>query len=241
MHQAFLKDVIVDLEKSIKLYDLRDHELVENLQPYAEALGTALGNWSAEKRMEFRGWVGGVGQDKGTMAFNEEIHKYISTFVPDGLKDFIEAREAGTRTQAFEQISQIEKTLKDTVFLILKRKHKDSSKKDAWWWLGVNPNTRDKVNKMINDSNGEEGDREDNFDFIDFHTTITKNWDVPWKDFLRMGLGNNQKTQTAWLVEINITRKFTDHDKGRYPTLDEVKKLREYNTCLQQQVKDINK
>jgi hypothetical protein len=129
--------------------------------------------------------------------------------------------------------------LKDSVFLILKRKFKDNPKKDAWWWLGVNPNTRDKVNKKINDSNGEEGDREDNFDFIDYHTTITKNWDVFSKVF-GFGPGNNQKTQTAWLVEINTTRKFTDHDKGRYPTVDEVKQLREYNSWLQNQVKNID-
>lgn len=236
-----LKDVITHLEaNNIKLFELHDHQLTEILQPYANALGTALGNWSDERRIEFRGWVGGVGQDKGTMTFNEEIHKCIPEFEPPGLKDYIEARDAGTRTQAFEQISQIEKILKDSVFPILKRKFKDNPKRDAWWWSGVNPNTIDKVTKKINDSRGEEGDREDNFDFIDYHTTIIKNWDVFGKVFA-YGSGNNQKTQTAWLVEINTIRKFTDHDKGRYPSLEQVRKLREYNSWLQSQIKNIPK
>jgi hypothetical protein len=163
--------------------------------------------------------------------FNEAIHKCFSKFEPPGLKDFIEAREAGTRVQAFELISQIEATLKKKIVLSLKNQFTNSQ--NTWWFVGVPKNVRKKVDDKINESDGAEGDREQNLDLIHYREIVLHNWSTFGKQF---GYGSgNPKTQTGWLVEVNNIRKYTDHHKERYPTLEEVKKLREYNDWLQGQ------
>ena len=230
-----LRDVFAHVEaQGSKLSDLGDHEVVQVIQPYAVALGNALANWSPEKRDEFRKLQGAAGQDEGTKLFEEEIFKVRCEFQPQGLMDFIEGRKQDTRTQAFKLISQIERNLKAAVIPFLKRKFSAYPKPDAWWWDGVPPKTREKVFKKMNDSAGEEGEREDNLDLIDYREILLHNW-ADFAKTMAFGKGS-KKDQTGWLEEVNKIRKFTDHHKHRHPLIDEVRKLQQYNAWLEGQI-----
>jgi len=216
--------------KGYNLIQLTNVELVDVIRPFGESLGEYLGNLSLDERKASRAaWRGGQGQTAGRRTFEKALHSGFPDFEPAGLKEFLELEAANTNKQAYDIIHRIEKNLKEIVLDSLKEEYGEG---DLWWYNGIPPAIRKKVNERIDEERGA-GEREDYFDLVDFRTIALKNWTI-FKDLLAYTNKGNKEKKTDWIVKINDMRKIVMHPaKGRIINWQQLSSLREYDAWLQ--------
>jgi DNA sulfur modification protein DndB len=193
--------------RRIQLADLDDDELVEAITPLAKLVGRHFANMSAEQMIQFRALRGVQGQTAGTRRLEQQINRVEASFDPPGLKEFLEREKAQTTTRAYEQIKSIEHILQATVVSELKSEF--GADGEEWWFAGVPKAVRKKVDDRRNEEGGKTGEREQNFDLIDYRPIILENWELFEVTFAR-GKGNKE-SRTKWIVEVNELRKPVMH------------------------------
>jgi DNA sulfur modification protein DndB len=167
---------------------------------------------TVEQMAQFRALRGVQGQTAGTRRLEQVINRAVPSFDPPGLKEFLEREKAQTTTRAYEQIKSIEHIVQATVIGELKNEF--GAEGEEWWFAGVPKNVRKKVDDRRNEDAGKSGDREQNFDLIDYRPTILENWELFEPTFAR-GKGNKEN-RTKWIVEVNDLRKPVMHaSKGQ--------------------------
>lgn len=234
-----LRSIFFHLEsvKRIKLADLDDEEVVEAITPLAELVGQYFGSMSAEQMALFRALRGVQGQTAGTRRLEQQINRSDPSFDPPGLKEFLEREKAQTTTRAYEQIKSIEHILQATVIGELKNEF--GADGEEWWFAGVPKQVRKKVDDRRNEEAGKTGEREQNFDLIDYRPIILDNWEL-FEGTLARGKGNKE-TRTKWIVEVNELRKPVMHaSRGQsLPiTEEQVAFLEEIQDWLKAQVEE---
>lgn len=226
-----LRSCLEHFEKSgVRLVNLSDEELTEKISPFADILGTELGNFTEGRRRDFRALRGGQGQSFGTRSCQEIIHSKMPEFDPPGLSEFITTKKAGTNDEGRKLIERIEQTIQGIILQMLKQEFKGAG--DAWWFNGVPAPVRKKVDDRINESDGKHGGREQNFDIIHYKEIVRHNWDL-FEQLLGYGKGGKDK-KTDWFNEINILRNIVMHpSKQQYLTLDQVERLKQLDSWIQ--------
>lgn len=218
----------------IKLIKLDNEELVKEILPYGETLGTYLGGLSEADRRSFRSLRGGQGQSTGTKRCQQAIHEKRPEFDPPGLKDFAELEKSGFNKKAREIIDRVEILLQKTIIEELKDNFGEDNKQ--WWFNGVPKSIRKKITERYEDDDGKRGTEECYFDLIDYRPVIIENWDIFEKLFASDERGNKEK-RTKWLVEINELRRIVSHaSSGVHVTAEQLSKLEEYEDWLNDQI-----
>jgi DNA sulfur modification protein DndB len=204
-----LRSIFSHLEsvKRIHLADLGDEEIVEAITPLSKHVGQYFASMSVEQMLLFRALRGVQGQTAGTRRLEQAVNRSDSSFDPPGLKDFLEREKAQTTTRAYEQIKSIEHILQATVIGELKNEF--GADGEEWWFAGVPKQIRKKVDDRRNEEAGKTGEREQNFDLIDYRPIILDNWEL-FEGTLARGKGNKD-TRTKWIVEVNELRKPVMH------------------------------
>ena len=217
--------------KGYNLIQMENVELVDVFKPYAKTLGEYLGTLSPEDRKASRAaWRGGQGQAAGRRTFEKALHSKFPSFQPSGLKEFLELEAANTNKKAYDIIHRIENNLKKIVLDSLKEEYVED---DLWWYNGVPPAIRKKVNERIDEDRGASS-REDSFDLIDFRTIALKNWTI-FKEILADDAKGNKEKKTEWIVKTNDMRKIVMHPaKGRFITWQQLSALEKYDALLQE-------
>lgn len=193
--------------KRVQLADLDDDELIEVITPLAQLVGRYFASMSAEQIAQFRALRGVQGQTAGTRRLEQQINRADASFDPPGLREFLEREKAQTTTRAYEQIKSIEYVLQATVVSELKSEF--GADGEEWWFAGVPKTVRKKVDDRRNEEAGKSGEREQNFDLIDYRPIILDNWELFEATFAR-GKGNKEN-RTKWIVDVNELRKPVMH------------------------------
>lgn len=210
-----------------------DGELVERLMPFGKGLGNFFARMSSEERQAFRQFQGVDGQTTGTRMCQEALQKEFPTFEPSGLTDWIERRKANTNDQARKIIERIEKILQDVILDKLKEEYDEDPVQ--WWFEGVPKSVRKRVDERINESDGQAGTREQNFDLTHYKDIIKTNWEL-FGDVFGYGKGNKDK-RTGWITEVNNMRNIVMHPSRReYLSFEKLGQLQSYMDWLDKQV-----
>jgi hypothetical protein len=132
--------------------------------------------------------------------------------------------------EARKVIDRIEKTLQDAVLSVLRQEFNQSP--TQWWFNGVPQKVRKRVDDKINESDGQAGEREQNFELIHYRDIITANWNL-FEDLLAQGKGSKDK-RTSWIYEINVMRNSVMHPSRReYLSDEKLNRLKELDSWLQ--------
>lgn len=234
---SVLRSVFQHLEgRGLRLTTLTSDELVSEIRPFADALGNYLGGLSSEERLRFRGGSRGVqGQTNGRRRCERALHDAIPEFEPTELKRHLELESAQTNEQAYAIIQTIERTLKSAVLDVLKVEFRGDS--NLWWYEGIPEKVRLKVTQRIEADKGALGDREDNFDLLDYRAIIMANWTL-FKDMLGRDSAGRDKG-TNWLERLNDLRRIVMHP-SREALIDwgSLAQLEEYRDWLDRQLED---
>jgi DNA sulfur modification protein DndB len=154
-------------------------------------------------------------------------------FNPPGLKDYIEREKAGNNEEARKIIDRVEKTLQDAVLSVLRQEFHQSPMQ--WWFNGVPQKVRKRVDDKINESDGQAGERDQNFDLIHYRDIITMNWNL-FEGLLAYGKGSKEK-RTSWIYEVNLMRNSVMHPSRReYLSNEKLNRLKELDSWLQKSV-----
>lgn len=199
---AYLQDT-----KKIRLEDLDDEELVEAVSPFGKVVGKYFQGLSLDQVDQFRALRGIQGQTAGTRRLEQHVHQLHRDFNPPGLQEFLEREKAQTTARAYEHIQAIESLMQSAIISELKSEF--GSTGEEWWFAGVPKAVRKKVDDRRNEEGGKTGNREQNFDLIDYRPIILENWEVFETAFAR-GKGNKE-SRTKWIVEVNDLRKPVMH------------------------------
>lgn len=194
--------------RGMKPGGMTDSELAKELSPFALATGQYFGQLADTEMDRFRQLRGVQGQTTGTRRLQQHLHAHFESFNPTGLDQFVEAEKSHSNQRAYELISQIENLIQRTVIDELKREYRESE--DAWWFSGVPVAVRKKVSERIEEAQGKEGGKEQNFDLIDYRAVITHqgNWHL-FKDVL--GEDGGKEKGTKWIVDLNEIRRMVMH------------------------------
>lgn len=234
---AVLRSVFQHLEgRGLRLTTLTADELVSEIRPFADALGNYLGGLSSEERLRFRSGSRGVqGQTNGRRRCERALHDAIPEFEPAELKKHLELESAQTNEQAYAIIQAIERSLKSAVLDVLKAEFRGDS--NLWWYEGIPEKVRLKVTQRIEADKGALGDREDNFDLLDYRAIIMANWAL-FKDMLgRDAPGRDRGTN--WLERLNDLRRIVMHpSREALIDWDSLSQLEEYRDWLSGQLED---
>ncbi len=220
--------------KGMRLVTLSAEELVAEIRPFAEALGNYLGGLSSEERLRFRNGSRGVqGQTNGRRRCERALHDAIPAFEPTELKKDLELEGARTNEQAYAIIQAIERNLKKAVLDVLREEFRGDE--NLWWYEGVPERVRLKVTQRIEADKGALGDREDNFDLLDYRAIVMANWPL-FKGMLgRDAQGKDRGTN--WLVRLNDTRRIVMHpSREALIDWDSLALLEEYRDWLAAQL-----
>jgi DNA sulfur modification protein DndB len=141
------------------------------------------------------------------------------------------------QTRAYEQIKSIEHILQATVVGELKDEF--GAEGEEWWFAGVPKQVRKKVDDRRNEESGKTGEREQNFDLIDYRPIVLDNWEL-FEATLARGKGNKEN-RTKWIVEVNELRKPVMHaSRGQSVpiTEEQVAFLEEIHDWLRTQIQE---
>ncbi len=231
-----LRSVLDHLESDNDLTDLADSELCEIIGPYAMSLGSYLGSLTVSKRDEFRKFRGVQGQTASTRMCQQAMQSRFPKFDPAGLSDWVERQKSGTNEKGREIIERIVSQLQTTILSALKEHFRDSGE-NAWWWKGIPPPVRKKIDERINESAGELGSREQNFDLIHYREVIRYRWDLFGKTFGYTQDGQSKDKQTQWIVKVNAMRSIVSHvTRQQFLSNDDLVQLQDYAEWLDAQL-----
>lgn len=220
-------------KKGINLVSLTDSELVEEIQPYGEALGDYFANLPEERKQLFRkGARGNQGRAAHRRQCEHALHKRFPDFEPPGLKEDLELQRARTNEQAYAIIQRIERELKEMVFVTLRAAFDGKN----WWYDGIPEGIRTKAGAREERDKGR-GKREDYLDILDFRRIIVANWTL-FQDMMAYGAGNKDK-KTKWLEHLNAMRNIVMHPaKAQHITWEQLASLNEYEERLRGQARN---
>lgn len=204
-----LRSVLSHVEEDcrIELAKLTDKELVEVVTPWGELVGYYFASLRAEDVKQFRALRGVQGQTTGTRRIQAYLNSQKPKFDPPELRQFIAQSKLETTTQAFEEISSIERLLQTEVINELKAEFGETEQ--GWWFSGVPTQVRAKIDERINLDEGKKGGREENFDLIHYRTVILKNWGL-FESTMGRDKGAKEE-RTKWLNEVNELRQRVMH------------------------------
>lgn len=232
-----LRSVFSHLEScGIKLVHLKDNELFEKIEPYANALGKYFRYFTEDEKKRFRDLRGIQGQTIRTRRCQAAIRNEIPDFNPQGLDEFIELEKAQTNIRAKEIIDWIETNMKRIVLEELKQEYGVSD--DEWWFMGVPKAVRLKVTERLEQDDNKRGGKEYYFDLMDYRKIILENWSLFESMFGYEKNGNKEK-RTSWLAFINEKRNIIAHpSSAKTVTIEELNKLEAYKNWLSKQIQD---
>ena len=227
-----LRSVFDHLESKHKMNQLSDDDLEKLTRPYGAALGEYFRAMLPQDRADFRALRGVQGQTTGTRLCQQGIQNSFPEFDPPGLKEFIERSKSDTNQKAELVIDRIEKILQDTIIKVLKEEYPNG---EEWWYKGVPKNVRKKVDDRINETDGQEGTREQNFDLIHYREIVQHQWELFEKVF-GYGTGSKDK-RTVWIYDVSQMRNAVKHPSRReFLSPDKLSKLQEYEERLKKSV-----
>jgi len=221
-------------EKSSHLGELTDKEIVERLNPYADALGEYLKALGPEGRLKFRQLRGAQGQLRGSFTCLAGIKQSIPSFNPRGLQDFINTENARTTEQARDLVDAIERTLQRAILQELRQEYEG----EDWWYRGVPQTVRVKVSQRREEDQGKRGGNEAYFDLIDYRAISQSNWNL-FSKLLGLGQGGKEK-QTEWIHSVNEVRKRVMHpSSGAVVSFEELQELQGHEQWLRKQLSGV--
>ena len=218
------------------LRSLENDDLVSRLEPYGRSLGGVFARTTAEERQRFRQFQGSDGQITGTRTCQEALQRDFPSYSPPQLSEWIQARKANCNDEGRKLIDHIETALQKHVLTLLKSEH--DSDPEAWWWGGIPKAVRKKVDERMNESDGKNGSREQNFDLLHYRDIITGNWDLFRNVFGHTSTGSaGREKQTAWIQEVGEMRNIVMHpSRQQFLSPDKLATLQGYWEWLQSRV-----
>lgn len=232
---AVLRSVYQHLEsKGERLTRLDEHELVERVDQYANALGKYLGSLSLEERRRFRELRGVQGITTRTRRCQQAVQQEIPSFEPAGLQEWLDLEKAQTNQQAKTIVDRIEIRLQKTILEELRREF--TADAEQWWYAGIPVEVRKPATSRLEDDGGKRP-KEGYLDLIDYRPIITKNWSLLGDMLGYAPGGNGKEKRTAWLTEINEIRRIVSHaSSGRSVTREQLAQLEVYDQWLESQI-----
>lgn len=230
-----LRSILLHLkENGLQLSELPKEELVQQISPYARALGDYFGSLSEEGRKAFRDLRGIQGQTKRTRRCQQYLRERFPTFSPAGLDQFISEEKAQTNLKAKEIIDRIEMTLQRVIVEELKREC--GSGEGEWWTVGVPKQVRAKVSQRFEEEDGRRGGREYYFDLIDYRAIAAENFEL-FDPLLGYGMSKGKEKRFAWMAFVNERRKIVAHPTSAVTIpLEDLALLEEYDKWLTRQL-----
>jgi len=218
-----------------KLVRLDDEDLAERLAIYGNVLGQYFASLSVEERKSFRDLRGVQGQVTRTRRCQQAIHERIPSFIPIGLKEFMDTAKAQTNSRAKAIIDRIERNLQETVLEELRREF--GLDESQWWITGVPKSIRIKVTERHENDDGRRGGKEYYFDLLDYRNIILQNWEL-FGPIFGFGKANSSKDKrTSWIMEVNEWRNVVSHvSAGRSVSLEQLASLEDYDRRLTTQL-----
>jgi hypothetical protein len=228
---AVLRSVFDFVGKDLELIFLSDQELVAKIQPFGHALGEYLAGMRPDERMAFRALRGVQGQTAAMRQCQQAIHKANPKFLPDGLEDWLERQKAHNNDKARQVIEHIEKSMQRMILDTLRIEYGEEG--DAWWFKGVPVGVRKKIDDRINETSGEAGTREQNFDLIHYREIATKEWELFKEVVGRAEDGNSKEKQTQWINEVSRMRNAVMHpSRQEFLSFNQLSMLETYAAWL---------
>jgi len=206
---SVMRSIFDHLGKRHKLGDLTDQELIDIASPYTSALAKYLASLPHEERKSFRGLRGVQGQTTGTRTCQQAIHLIFQEFLPEGLTPWMERQKSGANEEGHRLIGSIETILQEHIINALKREFPSA---EEWWYKGVPQPVRIRVDNRLNETNGEAGGREQNFELLDYRKIITEHYLL--FGYLGYGEGGKDK-RTLWINDVNSMRRSVMHPSRR--------------------------
>jgi DNA sulfur modification protein DndB len=224
-----LRSVLQTLEGGTpSLVNLNEEELLNRLEPFANALGKHLGSLNGAARKQFRDYRGTQGVTTRMRRCQQAIREQIPTFNPNGLDDFITSEKQQTNAKAKAVIDGIESLLQRTCMEVLIAEFGNES----WWLDGVPKTVRTAASGRFEDDNGKRGERWFYFDLIDYRKIATENWAL-FEDIFGYGKNSGKDKKTQWLANVNDLRKIVAHaSSGKTVTLEELEFLQDIEIWL---------
>jgi len=229
-----LRSVLEHLHQSGTLYLADDADVADRVRPYAKALGQYFARMTMDERKSFRELQGVNGQTIGTRMGQEAMRVEFPKFSPPGLDEWIHVRQANTNADARTLIEEIEHALQD--FVLGRLKEEFTQTDEEWWYEGVPLSIRQRIGERIEETKGKAGDREKNFDLINYREIAVKNWTL-FSSSIGFGSKGSKQDRTDWLVEVSNIRNIVMHPSRReYISLERLQALRGYRELLLKQV-----
>lgn len=218
-------------KRRIKLIQLSNNELLQQLAPYGDALGEYFASRSADQRKEFRtGARGNQGLTFTRRKCEKALHDKFPEFEPEGLFEALKLEAAQTKEQAFKLIGSLDQRLQEFIIKTLKLEYGDNEA-DPWWFSGVPVQIRTKASGRLEEEQGK-GKKEHYLDLIDYRAIALNNWPL-FQDTLAFGKAGNKEKRTEWLQKVNDMRKVVMHAaKQQTISFEQLAQLREYDDAL---------
>jgi len=229
-----LRSVLEHLHQSGTLYLADDADVADRIRTYAKSLGKYFARMTMDERKSFRELQGINGQTTGTRMCQEAMRLDFPKFSPTGLDEWIQVRQANTNADARTLIEEIEHALQDFVLVRLKEEYTQTD--EEWWYEGVPLTIRERIGKRIEETKGKAGEREKNFDLINYREIAVKNWSL-FSSSIGFGAKGSKQDRTDWLVEVSNIRNIVMHPSRReYISLERLQALRGYRQLLLKQI-----
>lgn len=236
-----LGSVFEHLTRSIpSLPGLTNDELIGAIKPYADIIGGHLVSISKQEREGFREARGVQGQTSRMRQMEAAIHEKRPDFNPTGLEEHMKALKQRTSEKAKEIVDEIEMIMQEEIVKALKERF--GVENDAWWYEGVPQPIRIKIAERREEEKGK-GDLEAYFDLLDYKRIILTHWGSLFADTFCHGKTGSKEARTAWIDEVNETRKIVAHASklATVPIrLEEVEKLERYLGFLRERIRRDN-
>jgi len=215
-----LKAIICFIEERhhIKASDMDAAEILEKITPYLTPLVDFFKNADQSEIQNFRSRQALDGVKQNCLGMMGIISEVYPDFTNSELKQYMDSRDKEGTAIARKHIDDINLILFADVLGTLKKGFGED--KEAWWWQGIPPNTRQKCDEQVNRDNGVKA-RWQYLSLADYQTIVVNNWQLFEK---RYAFGNkgNKSDKTSWIGHINKIRQTTHHPEKGLISIDDV-------------------
>ncbi|MDE0508340.1 MAG: DGQHR domain-containing protein [Gammaproteobacteria bacterium] len=218
-----LKDIAdhIRWKEGTELYLFNSDETFEAVKPYLQVLVDYFKKANAQEILAFRRTGSSLtAVQRQAWGMEARINVKIPSFLPVGLKSYLESRDEAGTAEAAAKVTKIHRRLFDYVIGTLRGHYGTQNK--AWWTQGIPLKIRQECSAEWEAAN-REGEEESQLYLISYIEICHNNWNLV-KDVISLGTkdkDNKQKT-TKWIRDLNEIRKITTHPERGVLTTDQV-------------------
>ncbi len=225
-----LKDIAdhIRWKDGTELYLFNSDDTFESVKPYFQVLVDYFKSAKAQEILAFRRTGSSLtAVQRQAWGMEAHINEKIPSFLPPGLKAYLESRDEAGTEEAAAKVTKIHKRLFDYVIGTLKG-HFGTQNKE-WWTKGIPLKIRQECSAAWEATN-RKGEEESQLYLISYVEICHHNWNLV-KDVISLGTKDkdNKQKNTKWIRDLNEIRKITTHPERGVLTTNQVTFVNEIN------------